>query len=149
MQHKNSIEDKGYVDFLSRLLDPLTNFLRPHSDILDYGSGPEPVLKEIMQLKGYDVYIYDPFFAPEMPEGQFDAVTTTEVLEHFFSPKKEIDAIISHIKPRGFWGIETLRYSDEIDMPNWHYLRDPTHVGFFSDKTFSWLERNIRIQKSV
>lgn len=145
-EHQNSINDKEYVAFLSRLLNPLSSFLKYDDLVLDYGSGPEPVFVQLLKQKGFDGFTYDPFFSPEMHEAVYDAVTATESFEHFFNPKDEIDTMVSLLTPGGIIGIMTLRYDDNTDFQSWHYARDVTHIGFFSDKTFRWIESKCSLE---
>lgn len=146
VEHENSIEDARYVTFLSRLLDPLSSFLKYDDLVLDYGSGPEPVLAKLLENKGFDVFTYDPFFSPELHEAVYDGVTATESFEHFFEPRREIETIMSILAPRGVLGVMTLRYDETTDLRTWHYARDPTHIGFFSNKTFRWIESKFNLE---
>jgi len=147
MYHKNSIKDLDYVAFLRRLIDPLMTFLKHNYIVLDYGSGPEPVLAELLEQKKIHTFTYDPFFSPLIPGETFDAVTITEALEHFHNPKEELETIISLIDTHGYLGIITERYSDKTNLKTWYYARDPTHVGFFSDRTFSWFEKKYSLER--
>lgn len=139
-QHENSIADEGYVSFLSRLIEPFVTFLKYGDLVLDYGSGPEPVLAELFRRRGLDVFTYDPFFSPVLHEAVYDGISATEVFEHFSYPKEDIETILSLLSPGGIVGIMTLRHNQDTDFKAWHYTRDPTHIGFFSDKTFRWIE---------
>lgn len=147
LKHKNSIDDVDYVAFLRRLLDPLEAHLRHGDLVLDYGSGPNPVFSELLEQSGYYAYIYDRFFAPILPEDTYDAITATEVFEHFQNPQKEIATILSLLEKRGILGIMTERYSDKTTFKTWYYTKDPTHVGFFSDTTFKWLEKKYDLER--
>lgn len=139
--HNNSIDDGGYVTFLKRLLLPLETFLKRGDVVLDYGSGPAPVFAELLRQKGFYVQTYDLFFSPQfLDEGAYDAITSIEVFEHFHNPAKELKIIFSLIEHGGFLGIMTERYNTSTDFKTWYYTKDPTHVGFFSDQTFRWME---------
>ena len=46
------------------------------------------------------------------------------------------------LKPGGILAIMTNFYSEEIDFDEWWYQRDPTHVSFYSIKTFEWLSES-------
>ena len=146
--HQNSIDDAGYNTFLKRLLMPLETFLRRGDVLLDYGSGPEPVFAELLRKKGFDVQTYDPFFSPLFSdEERYDAITSVEVFEHFHNPAKELKTIFSLIEPGGYLGIMTERYNNTTDFKTWYYTKDPTHVGFFSDETFKWMEAKHNLQR--
>jgi len=139
--HENCIDDEGYLTFLRRLLLPLETFLKRGDAVLDYGSGPEPVFAELLRQKGFDVQTYDPFFSPLFSDEEtYDAVTSIEVFEHFHNPAKELKTIFSLIEQGGYLGIMTERHKSTTDFKTWYYTKDPTHVGYFSDKTFRWME---------
>lgn len=74
----------------------------PH--ILDFGSGPFPVLSEMLRDLGYRVTSYDPFFLPDeraLSEAGpvYDAVVMLEVIEHLHHPRQELDRLFSLMKP--------------------------------------------------
>lgn len=31
-------------------------------------------------------------------------------------------------------------YKSDIDFPKWYYKNDPTHVFFYSDEAFKWIQ---------
>jgi len=96
-----------------------------------------------MQESGHQVQVYDPYYFPDPSylKQQYDFVTTTEVLEHLNTPKNSIELLISLIKPGGYLGIMTKRVKDQASFANWHYIRDPTHISFFSIATFKYLSQ--------
>jgi hypothetical protein len=51
--HQNNPEDKRYVEFLSRLTQPLTKFLKPGFTGLDFGCGPGPAVSHILNKQGF------------------------------------------------------------------------------------------------
>ncbi len=94
-QHQNSMENCGYVEYLTAFADntvrrvlpvpsvgegqsalcavpsdppaqpvPRTPQVPQNPRVLDFGSGPIPVFAQLLQGWGYDVTIYDPYFAP-------------------------------------------------------------------------------------
>ncbi|MGR5281449.1 class I SAM-dependent methyltransferase [Photobacterium damselae] len=141
-QHENNPQDMGYRRFLARLADPLVERIgaAPLSG-LDFGSGPGPTLSVMLTELGYNMAIYDPYFAPnrEALEQQYDFVTCTEVIEHFYQPAKEWGLLLSLVKPGGWLGFMTKLARDVDAFAHWHYKNDPTHVSFFSRETFSFL----------
>ena len=146
--HKNSIDDTGYVTFLKRLILPLDTFLRHGDAVLDYGSGPEPVFAELLRRKGFNVQTYDPFFSSLfLDEERYNAVTSVEVFEHFHNPAKELKTIFLLIEQGGFLGIMTERHNASTDFKTWYYTKDPTHVGYFSDATFEWIETKYSLRR--
>jgi len=141
--HENDIGDSNYQEFLSQLLNPMLEVLNPPALGLDYGCGPGPALANMFEKQGYSMKIYDPFYAndPGVLDKKYDFITCTEVVEHFHEPGKEFSQIINLLKPKGFLGIMTDLRVARKDFKNWHYRRDPTHVCFYSDKTFDWISQ--------
>jgi len=63
--HQNSPLDSRYRVFLSRMTDFLIPKLLPGWTGLDFGSGPGPTLSVMLEEKGFQMKIYDPYFAPQ------------------------------------------------------------------------------------
>lgn len=152
--HRNSIEDAGYVRFLSPVVEalkrrlpcratpPLTRQGLPAAGapaVLDYGCGPDPVLVKLLRRAGYDAAGYDPFFHPdtELRRG-YDAVVSTETFEHFRAPATEIERVVRLLKPGGVLAVMTALY-DGQDLATWHYSLDATHVCFYTIATFRFV----------
>ncbi|MCG3864313.1 MULTISPECIES: class I SAM-dependent methyltransferase [unclassified Photobacterium] len=141
-QHQNNPDDMGYRQFLGRLATPLVERLSQGSLTgLDFGSGPGPTLSIMLEEMGYNMTIYDPYFAPDhsVLTHQYDFVTCTEAIEHFNQPAKEWGLLLSMIKPGGWLGLMTKLATDAEAFTRWHYKNDPTHVSFFSRDTFRFL----------
>jgi len=140
-QHNNSPDDPLYRNFLGRLFTPLSSRLKPGSEGLDFGSGPGPTLSLMFEEAGYSMAIFDYFFAnnPVVFNKHYDFITATEVVEHLHQPAEELDKLWNCLKPGGWLGIMTKQRVSLEAFNNWHYKRDPTHVCFFSRKTFHWL----------
>jgi hypothetical protein len=141
--HQNNPDDKRYKKFLSRLFKPLNEKLSPCSRGLDFGSGPGPTLHRMFMDCGHDMTIYDCFYADDWSvfEFTYDFITATEVVEHLYNPQKELDRLWLCLKPGGFMGIMTGFVESKEAFKKWYYKNDETHVAFYSEKTFKWLER--------
>ncbi len=137
--HKNTPTNKGYCDFLNRLLIPLQKYLDSDAKGLDFGSGPGPTLSVLMNQRGFKMDIYDIFYhdKKEVFENKYDFITTTEVIEHLHNPLNEIKKLWSCLKDGGVLGIMTAFRPDEFK--GWYYKRDLTHIIFFTPTTFEWL----------
>lgn len=144
-QHRNSPDDIGYRQFLSRLYTPLCERLAPGACGLDFGAGPGPTLSVMFEEAGHPMAIYDPFYAPDpaVLERHYDFVTATEVAEHLFEPGPELERLASLLRPAGWLGLMTKRVTTLQAFTRWHYILDPTHVVFFSDATFEWLAHHL------
>jgi len=140
-QHENSPDDVRYRQFLSRMFEPMISRLLPGSKGLDYGSGPGPTLSIMFEEAGHPMSIYDPFYAPDADSlsRQYDFITATEVVEHLHQPLEDLNRLWNCLKPNGWLGLMTKRVASPSDFATWHYKNDPTHVCFFSMKTFQWL----------
>jgi 2-polyprenyl-3-methyl-5-hydroxy-6-metoxy-1,4-benzoquinol methylase len=108
---------------------------------LDYGCGPGPTLSVLFKEKGFDMKNYDPFFfnEPNFLTIPYDFITCTEAIEHFSDPLKEIRLLVSLLKKGGWLAIKTETWARLIKFRTWYYRKDPTHVIFFSEKTFGWI----------
>jgi len=115
-------------------------FATPGAKVLDFGSGPEPVLREILTQQGYRADCYDPFFAPALPQcSPYDLITCTEALEHVYKPWKTWQLMLSLLAPSGTIAVMTHFHPGAESIAKWWYIRDTTHVVFYSEKTFAWL----------
>lgn len=140
-QHQNDPTDPGYQRFLSRFTEALLPHLDDHASGLDYGCGPGPALAQLLRPKHCQLDLYDPIYYPN-PEAltrHYDFVTATEVVEHFSDTGKALTHLWARVAPGGWLGIMTKRVSNPDAFKTWHYIRDPTHLSFFSDQTFQWL----------
>jgi SAM-dependent methyltransferase len=142
-QHENDPGDEDYRNFLSQLFIPLNKQLKPDSYGLDYGAGPGPTLSVMLEEAGHSMNIYDPFYAkePSVLEDNYDFITSTETVEHFYNPAAEFEELWPMLKPGGYFGIMTLLRPEDQPFPEWHYTHDETHVSFYSKQTFRWIAR--------
>lgn len=140
-EHENDISDPGYRQFLQQLWQPLRERVSREGLGLDFGSGPAPALIHLAEEDGYRMQAYDPYFQKD--EGvlskRFDYLVSSEVVEHFCEPKPSWDQLVSLVRPGGLIAIMTDRVPTEKAFKDWPYIRDLTHVCFYSEKTFCWL----------
>ncbi len=139
--HENSLEDPGYRRFLSRCAVPLLEALPAASRGLDFGCGPAPLLAKILSEAGHSVSIYDAFYALDTSvlEESFDFIVATEVVEHLSAPGEILELLWSRLNPGGLLALMTKLVISPERFASWHYIRDPTHICFFSERTFAWL----------
>lgn len=141
-RHQNTSDNQGYVQFLTAAVDCLRRHVGGPSAgcrILDYGAGPTPVLVEILKREGYQAVGYDPYFGEDarvLSQGPFDAVISTETVEHFRNPGTEWIHLLDHVRPGGILVVMTALVVPGVDLVRWHYANDPTHVAFYSETTF-------------
>lgn len=139
--HENDPADAGYRAFLGRLATPLAACLPAGAQGLDFGSGPGPTLSIMLEELGFDMRVYDPFFAPDpaLLRRTYDFIACTETVEHFSSPAGEFDLLDRILRPGGWLGVMTGMLTAERAFGNWHYPRDPTHVSFYRPDTMDWI----------
>ncbi len=141
--HCNDPCDSGYRKFLNRLCEPLRERLRKGAKGLDFGSGPGPTLAPMFTEAGFDMAIYDPFYAPDRSvlQSRYDFISCSEVVEHFHFPGRELQFLWEMLRVEGWLGVMTKLVIDQQAFSRWHYKNDPTHVSFFSRETFVYLAR--------
>ena len=140
VKHHNSLQDVGYVRMLNRPIALLQQYDPDARRVLDYGSGPTPVLVELLRQAGYDAAGYDPFFTRDTPlSPPFDAVVSVETFEHFAEPRREMETIANLLRLGGCLILMTLFHRGPGSISDWWYARDETHVAFYSPATLNWI----------
>jgi hypothetical protein len=154
--HQNSSNDEGYVAFLNPVVEEIAHRFKDRmGDLpvqgLDFGSGPAPVLAEILAAKGFTMTCYDPFFSSQidLQSRTFDFVVSTEVLEHMYAPKRELEKIKSLMSQDATFFVQTQLHQGTEFFKNWWYAKDPTHVCFYSLKSFIWMQRSLGFRNMV
>lgn len=142
-QHQNDPGDARYRAFLSRLADPLLARVPPDAVGLDFGSGPGPTLGPMLEEAGRRVFLYDLFYAPDPAvwTRQYDFITATEVVEHLRHPRRELDRCFAALTPGGVLAVMTKWVANHEVFTRSRYIRDPTHICFFSRATCQWIAR--------
>ena len=138
LTHQNNISDLRYRKFLSKLSIPLQTKLSKNAEGLDYGCGHGPALVDMFRSERFPMDLYDPFFFPNefIFSKEYDFISCTETIEHFFAPSKEFNTLNSLLKDKGWLGIMTSFMTKDKFFKNWYYRKDPTHVVFYCEKTF-------------
>jgi len=146
--HNNSLENEGYVKMFNDFLDFTLEDLHVKS-ALDFGSGPTPVLAELLKRRGFDVEHFDKFYQPEKiyENKKYDLITSTEVFEHLENPKEILELLSNHLNPDGIISIMTLFHTNkQEDFLKWWYRRDPTHIIFFTPKTIETMAKECGLE---
>jgi SAM-dependent methyltransferase len=140
-QHRNSIDDPGYRRFLGRLATPLIERVNPGSRGLDFGCGPGPALAHMLQEAGLQTALYDLYYYPDTAvlSGCYDFICATEVIEHLAQPQRELGRLWQLLANGGTLAIMTKLVISPERFANWHYIRDPTHIAFYSRATMRWI----------
>jgi SAM-dependent methyltransferase len=148
--HQNNLEDLKYVEHLDKILLPIENRIKnKDSRGLDFGCGPSRAAESLLKQRGYtQITSYDlHFFSEPVPENDsFDFIIANEVVEHFRSPRQDWLQLISLLRKGGLLAFATQLHQHGVSnehFQNWWYVRDHTHVIFYSEKTWHWLVENI------
>ncbi len=146
--HENDAQDQGYRQFLSRLSTPLLEKLDSKQKGLDFGCGPGPTLSVLLEERGQQVDLYDPLYYndPSVFYKNYDFICAAEVVEHLHDPNKDFAALFKILKRGGWLGIMTKLVIDEHAFSQWHYIRDMTHICFYSRSTFEYLAQRFNAE---
>ena len=141
LTHDNDPDNADYRRFLSRLWDELRPRLSKGARGLDYGAGPGPALAAMIEEDGYSAALYDPIFHPDetVLAHTYDFITCTETVEHFATPRADFIRLYELLAHGGWLGIMTDILEDKVEFGEWYYHRDPTHVAFYTPRTFRWI----------
>ena len=150
--HENDPADPGYRRFLSRAEAAVIERVQPPACGLDFGSGPGPTLSIMLGERGYEMSIFDPFYAPDEQvfAHRYDFISATEVFEHLYRPAGELRRLLECLVPGGWLVVMTGRpYGDDESFARWNYTHDPTHVAFFATATFTWIAREYDLHLDI
>ncbi len=149
-QHNNSLENKGYVQMFEDFLNLSVNFYKKDiHTVLEFGSGPEPVLSKLLEQRGFEVDIYDLYYAPKKVYAtkSYDLITSTEVFEHLSSPLEVLELLVKHLNTNGYIALMTkFPPKDDQIFLAWWYRRDPTHISFFTPKSFEVMAEKVGLR---
>ena len=149
LQHHNDDDNVSYVAYLKAFLETSIRPLSGVKTILDFGSGPNPVLRKLLEQNGYVVTDYDPFFHDDKTyqTKRYDLIVMTEVLEHIHQPMNAMKHLRELLHQNGRILIMTqFRNMDETAFLKWWYRRDTTHVGFYNTKTFQTIASKLELR---
>lgn len=147
--HNNKITDPVYRDYFKNFIDYAFSYIENKKRVLDFGSGPEPVLADVLKESGFKVEIYDKFFTPdnEVFNKKYEIITSTEVFEHLEYPMEFIEKLLNILEEKGYLLLMTCFYLNDIDsFSKWWYIQDPTHISFFNPKTFEYIAKKHNLE---
>ncbi len=147
-QHNNSLENIGYVKMFNDFLDYTLEDLHPKS-VLDFGSGPTPVLAQLISSRALHVEHFDKHFQPKKvyKNREYDLITSTEVFEHLDNPNETLKELANHLTPNGTISIMTLFHTNtQEEFLKWWYRRDPTHITFYTPKSIEIMAKNSNLK---
>ncbi|MDO6685640.1 MULTISPECIES: methyltransferase domain-containing protein [unclassified Agarivorans] len=149
--HNNDPQDQAYLGFLRQVSEPVVAALTHQAIGLDFGCGPGPALALLLEQAGHQLLNYDPIYYPDeqLLTQTYRFVTSSEVVEHFNFPEQAWQRLISLVQQPGLLAVMTKRHSGTKVFPQWYYKNDPTHVAFYSDKTFAWLAEHYQMKLEI
>ena len=146
--HQNNPKDKGYREFLSQVFDPLVGRIQTGAKGLDFGCGPGPTLSVMFEERGYSVDLFDKFYANDQSifNNKYDFITVTEVAEHLDSPGDELTRLFNMLRVEGVLAVMTKILNEQFDFKSWYYKNDPSHIGFYNDKSLTGLASLLELE---
>lgn len=147
--HNNDITDSRYQKFVTPLLETIIQNVSQNSLGLDFGAGTGPVLSHMLLGLGYKTLLYDPYFHNDklVLENKYDYIFACEVIEHLYNPRDEFLMLNKALNQGGKFFFMTEILTESIDFSTWYYRKDPTHVVFYSKKTFLWIKEFLNFNK--
>ncbi|MCB0407048.1 MAG: class I SAM-dependent methyltransferase [Bdellovibrionales bacterium] len=144
LEHENNLDDPRYLNYLQRTWQQL-GLSKTKGFILDFGCGPTKGLENLLQESQFEILSYDPIFHPldfvEHHEN-IDIVFCSEAIEHMFDPSSIFTIWKQLLKKGGQIILRTAFHPGVEQLEGWWYRLDPTHIGFFNEKTFQWVAQN-------
>ncbi len=142
--HDDDTADIGYRKFVSPITEGIRRSFTHEEKGLDFGAGTSAIISVVLKEHGYNIVNYDPYFHnhPELLQQKYDYISSCEVIEHFYHPKKEFALLREMLQENGKLFLMTDLYDESIDFAKWYYKNDPTHVFLYTAKTFEWIRKN-------
>ncbi|MCM1131371.1 MAG: class I SAM-dependent methyltransferase [Roseburia sp.] len=135
--------DRGYIRYMEGLYEKLKQYIKGFF-ALDYGCGKIHILADILNQDGMQCDYYDLHYFPILSDKEYDTILLIEVFEHLYEPYDELLKLQNMLKPKGRIIIVTKPY-DGVDLEQWWYFRDITHISFINEKTLSFWDLDLKI----
>ena len=149
-KHHNNLDSLGYVKMFEDLVE---EFVKPYANdinnALDFGCGEGEVLPIVLERYKIKCDRYDLFYFPTKiyESKNYDLILSTEVIEHLKNPLAMLEEILKRIKQNGYLVLMTAFHPrNNEDFLKWWYIRDITHIGFFTIKTFEFLAKKYNLE---
>ena len=140
--HTNDEEDEGYKAYFKRFLDFTLPLVEDPKNALDFGCGKSTILSKMLEEKGVHCDFFDPIYHPHTLKSnkKYDLIVSTEVFEHLHQPKAVFESLLKRLKEGAYLVIQTQFHTNDMEVfKRWYYHQDPTHIVFFTPKTFEVL----------
>lgn len=144
--HDNTLDNPGYIQFLTPLAQLIQKHVKQDSLGLDYGCGPvfalEKTLNYFANLNHYDLYFHP---NKDVFNTTYDFIVLSEVIEHLKRVDEVINRCLECLKPQGMLFIQTQRHDEVKDIDAWYYAKEPTHLFFLSLQTFDFIASQFQL----
>jgi len=140
--HENDESHPGYRAYFERFLDYVLPLVGATKSALDFGCGRSTLLASLLGDRGIECTYYDPIYHPDTlcDSKKYELIVSTEVFEHLHSPKEVFEDLLNRLEEGGYLAIQTQFHpNSEEDFIKWYYHQDPTHIVFFTPRTFKVL----------
>jgi SAM-dependent methyltransferase len=139
--HENDPADNGYRLYFEKFLDFVLPRVKSINRVLDFGSGKSTLLADMLEFRGVECDSYDPIYHPDTAfrARKYDLITSVEVFEHLHNPKKIVAELLGLLNEGGYLAIRTEFHAGIESFSDWYYPKDPTHILFYTPKTFAVL----------
>jgi SAM-dependent methyltransferase len=138
--HDNSPANEGYVHFLGQVADAVAELGIARPRVLDFGSGENAVLTDLLCRRGFDCTAYDPLYGKGRAAlgDRYDIVVVCEVIEHLRDLRDELRTLKNCLEDGGRVVVRTQCYPSIVEVASWWYARDATHLNFFTERTLAF-----------
>ncbi len=148
--HDNNLDSLGYVKMFENLIDEFVTPLNYEiKTALDFGCGEGEVLPILLERRNIPCDRYDLFYFPKKVHSgkKYDLIVSTEVFEHLSEPLEVFKNLLLHINKNGYILLMTAFHpSNDEKFLKWFYIKDVTHIGFFSMKTFEYIATKLNLK---
>lgn len=136
--------DDNYKDYMNNIFLKIKDFLNDGIS-LDFGCGKEKTLETIFKNNNLKMYSYDKYFIDfNYSNYKYDNIILNEVFEHIKNPYDLLKELILLLNDKGRIIIGTNLHKNNFN--NWWYLRDITHITFYSKKTMEVLSKRLNLK---
>lgn len=144
-KHTNDVLDPGYQNSVKTMIEIATSQYNNTASCLDFGAGEAPIVSYLLALKSYEPELWDPFFHPDTSvlQKQYDFITCSETIEHFYHPLREFQLMYEILKPKGTLYCKTALLPEKSAFADWYYKNDHTHVVFYSPESINWIQKKV------
>jgi SAM-dependent methyltransferase len=140
--HTNDEEDEGYKAYFQRFLDFTLPLAKNVTNALDFGCGKSTILSDMLRDEGIHCDYFDPIYHPDTlnDSKKYELILSSEVFEHLHQPREVFENLLERLEVDGYLALQTQFHNNDIkSFKKWYYHQDPTHIVFFTDKTFKVL----------